>query len=86
MSLSFSLAIYFVMWWITLFVVLPFGVHTQDDAGSIVPGTPASAPGAHRMARVAAITTVVSLVLFAILYVVLTRKLISLDAIPILRG
>ncbi|MHA1559462.1 MAG: DUF1467 family protein, partial [Alphaproteobacteria bacterium] len=24
-------AIYFVLWWICLFVVLPFGVRTQDE-------------------------------------------------------
>ena len=85
MSISFSLAIYFVLWWLVLFAVLPFGVRTQDEAGVIVPGTPASAPGAHRMARVVLITTLVSGVVFALIYLTLTRKWISLDAFPFLR-
>lgn len=86
MSLSFSIAVYFIIWWLVLFAVLPFGVRTQDETGETVPGTPGSAPVAHRMARTAGITTVVSAVVFALLYLTLTRKWISLDAIPILRG
>ena len=39
-----AVAIYIFIWWIVLFAVLPFGVRTQDEAGSVVPGTPGSAP------------------------------------------
>ena len=85
MGLSFSIAIYFVVWWLVLFVVLPFGVRTQDDAGAVVPGTPGSAPLAHHMLRTALITTAVSAVVFAVLYLGITRKWIPLDSIPNLR-
>ena len=85
MGLSFSIAIYFIVWWLVLFVVLPFGVRTQDDAGAIVPGTPGSAPLAHRMLRTVLITTAVSAVVFTVLYLGITRKWIPLDSIPILR-
>ena len=84
MGLSFSIAIYFVVWWLVLFVVLPFGVHTQDDAGSVVPGTPGSAPLAHRMLRTALITTAVSALVFAVLYLGITGKWITLESNPIL--
>lgn len=86
MGLSFSIAIYFIVWWLVLFIVLPFGVRSQDDAGSIVPGTPGSAPLAPRLLRTALITTVVSAAVFAILYLGITRKWIPLDSIPILRN
>ena len=85
MGLSFSIAIYFIVWWLVLFIVLPFGVRSQDDAGSVVPGTPGSAPMAPRLLRTVLITTVVSAVVFAILYLGITRKWIPLDSIPILR-
>ena len=85
MSISFSIAVYFIIWWLVLFAVLPFGVRTQDDTGETVAGTPGSAPAVHRMARTALITTIISVFLFALLYLTLTRKWISLDAIPILR-
>ena len=33
--ISSALAIYFVLWWIVLFAVLPFGVRNQDEAGDV---------------------------------------------------
>ena len=35
---------YFVVLWVCLFLVLPFGVHNQVDAGQIVPGSDPGAP------------------------------------------
>lgn len=71
MSITFGLAIYFVIWWTVLFAVLPFGVRTQGEAGEVVPGTPESAPVAPRMLRTFAITTVVAAAVFALVYTVL---------------
>ena len=34
-----AVAIYFVMWWIVLFAVLPFGVRSQEEGGAVEPGT-----------------------------------------------
>jgi predicted secreted protein len=78
MSLTLGLALYFIIWWTVLFAVLPFGVHTQGEAGEVVPGTPASAPVAPRMLRTFAITTVVAGVVFALVYAVLVGGLIDL--------
>ena len=33
MTLAFALAIYFVIWWIVLFAMLPIGVRTSEEAG-----------------------------------------------------
>ena len=68
MSITFGLAIYFVIWWTVLFAVLPFGVRTQGEAGEVVPGTPASAPVTPRLLRTFAITTVVAGAVFALVY------------------
>ena len=38
------LAIYFIVWWICLFLVLPFRVKNQVDVGEHVPGTERGAP------------------------------------------
>ena len=41
-SISTALAIYFVLWWIVLFVTLPFGVRSQHEDGGARPApTPA---------------------------------------------
>ena len=39
-----ALVLFAVVWFMTLFVVLPLGNRTQGDAGEVEPGTPASAP------------------------------------------
>ena len=81
MSLTLSIALYFIIWWTVLFAVLPFWVRTQGEDGAVVPGTPESAPTAPRLARVALTTTVVAAIVFLIVYVVVTRRLIDLDLI-----
>lgn len=82
MDLVMSIAIYIFIWWIVLFAVLPFGVRTQHEEGSVVPGTPESAPVKPRMLRVFVINTIVATVVFAIVYTVLAYRLITPDMFP----
>ncbi|MFA5899113.1 MAG: DUF1467 family protein [Hyphomicrobium sp.] len=77
-----AVATYVFIWWIVLFAVLPFGVRTQDEAGSVVPGTPGSAPAQQRMLRVFLINTVVASIVFAIVYAIIAYRLISPYDIP----
>ncbi len=70
MSLFSAFAVYFVIWWITLFAVLPFGLRTQDEAGDIVPGTTESAPHKFHPWRVVLWTSAVSAVVFALWWLV----------------
>lgn len=65
-TISTAFAIYFVIWWIMLFVTLPFGVRTQEDDGETVPGTDPGAPALARMAAKLIWTTVLSAVFFAL--------------------
>ena len=63
------LAIYFVLWWIVLFMALPFGVRNRAEAGHAgdeIDGTDPGAPVAALMARKALWTTLISAVIFAI--------------------
>ena len=64
-TISTALAIYFVMWWIVLFLTLPFGVRSQHEDGESAPGTDPGAPVLPRMARKLVWTTVISAVVFA---------------------
>jgi predicted secreted protein len=43
-SLGTSIAIYFVIWWVALFAVLPFRVKSQVEAGEIEVGSDPGAP------------------------------------------
>ena len=43
-------AIYFLLWWVVLFAVMPFSLKTQDEAGDVTLGTVRSAPrGPHAL-------------------------------------
>ena len=63
---STALAIYFVIWWITLFLTLPFGIRSQHEDGEGVAGTDPGAPVMARMGRKLIWTTILSAVIFAI--------------------
>jgi predicted secreted protein len=84
MTWPLAIAIYFVIWWTLLFAVLPFGVRTQGEAGEVVPGTPSSAPAAHRMVRVAVITTIGSFALLGLLWPDLGARLFPKESMKVL--
>ena len=81
MSVTFGVAIYLVIWWTVLFAVLPIGVRTQGEDGVIVPGTPESAPTAPRLLRVVVLTTAISALVFAALWVLVAYGVIDLNAL-----
>lgn len=83
MSITTAFAIYFVLWWIVLFAVLPWGIKTQDEAGEITPGTEKSAPSDPQLKRKFIITSCVSAVILAC-FEVAVRAGITLDGIPFL--
>ncbi len=82
MTLAFGLALYFMIWWMVLFAVLPFGVKTQAEAGDIVPGTPASAPARPIMVRLFAINTVLAAVVFSFVWYALESDWLHTNTTP----
>ena len=84
MTVVFGLAVYFMIWWIILFAMLPFGMRrTQEEAGDVLPGTEPSAPERPQFLRVIIMTTVMATVIFMAYYWVRTSGF-SLDDIPFL--
>jgi predicted secreted protein len=77
-SVTTGIAIYFLIWWVTLFAVLPFGVRPQHE-GEMVPGTDPGAPVVPRILWKLFWTTAASGVIFAICYWVYVNRLITLD-------
>ena len=72
-------AIYFIVWWVCLFAVLPIGVRTQSDTGEMVQGTSAGAPVTPRLGFVAALTTMVATAVFAAVLLALRYKIVPLE-------
>ena len=63
-QISTAIAIYFVIWWVALFVTLPFGVRSQHEDGVGAPGTDPGAPILTRMGRKLIWTTIISAAIF----------------------
>lgn len=82
MSLVSSVAIYFVIWWIILFAILPIGVVTQEEGGEVIPGTESSAPQRPQLLKKALITTAVAAVVFAGVYWLKVYSGVTLDDLP----
>ncbi len=53
-----AIALYFVIWWISLFALLPVGVRSQAEAGEVVAGTEPGAPAVPALAEKAIWTSV----------------------------
>lgn len=83
MSLGSGIAIYFVIWWITLFAVLPFGVRTQEEVGEVVPGAPASAPAKTAIVSIIVRNTILASLVFAGVYWLLVHSGLSIMDFPL---
>jgi len=87
MSLTTALAIYFVIWWVVLFTVLPFGVRNASEAGEAVEaGNDPGAPTIPALKAKLIWTTIVAGVVFAICWVVYVYRLVTLDDLGTLWG
>ena len=87
MSIPSSIAIYFIIWWICLFVVLPFGVRNAHETGlAVEAGNEHGAPVHPMIGRKVVVTTILAAILFALVWYQMTYGLISFDDIPFLSG
>jgi predicted secreted protein len=79
-----ALAIYFLFWNLSLFLVLPFGVRTSDELGEAkVAGQADSAPHRFDWKQVALRTTIVSAVLFGLYYLNYVNRWIGADSLDL---
>jgi predicted secreted protein len=68
MTLSIGIAIFFTMWWIVLFAMLPIGVRSQHEEADYAQGTDPGAPVSPMILKKVIWTTGVTCVLFAALW------------------
>jgi len=81
MPVTTAVAAFFLIWWVTLFVVLPWGVRSQHESGEMTPGTDPGAPALPNLRLKLVWTTLVSLVVFAGCYVVYVERLVTLEGL-----
>jgi predicted secreted protein len=79
MTVTAAIALYFVIWWLTLFAILPFGIRSQQEAGEVVAGSEPGAPAATRMLRVVLINSVVAIIVFLMVWYVYIENVFDLE-------
>lgn len=72
-----GIVLYAVVWFVTLFIVLPIRMETQGDRGEVVPGTQAGAPADLNMKRKAWTVTWIAAIIWAILAVIILSGVIT---------
>src|SRR5438552_9657550 len=81
MSLATSVAVYFIIWWVVLFAVLPWGVRSQHEQGEIAPGTDPGAPVLPRLTHKLLWTTIVAGAVFGCADLLYRYRVIRLDTL-----
>ena len=84
MAITTAIAIYFLIWWVVLFAVLPWGVRGQGEERA--PGTDPGAPAVPRLLAKLVWTTIVASVVYGICAVIYEYRLITLDDLAALLG
>ncbi len=76
MNLYTGIAVYIIIWWLVIFMVLPWGVQ-RVDAADVGKGHDPGAPAKPRMLVKLAVTTAIATVVFGLVYLVIVSGVIS---------
>jgi len=79
MNITGAIVLYAVVWFLTFYIVLQWRTRTQEEAGEVVPGTPASAPAREDVGRSAKIATIWATLIWAGLAAVILSGRFSVD-------
>jgi predicted secreted protein len=81
MSVTGAAVLFVVIWFMTMFVVLPIRARSQADAGDVVPGTPEGAPAEFRLGRTMLIVTLWTIPLWGIVVAIIVTGMISVESL-----
>lgn len=76
-----SLATFMILWWLSLFIVLPIGVRGQAEADDVEPGTEPGAPLKSNMMRNALWATGLACMFYVMVYLTVTSGVITWEAL-----
>lgn len=79
MSITSAIVLYAICWFMTLFMMLPQFVRSQEEAGEVEPGTPAGAPDQPLIKKKLVWTTIISTALFVIVVMVIEFEVITVE-------
>ena len=73
-----GILIYILLWWVTLFAVLPLGVRGQAEENEVVPGSEPGAPIRSNILKKFLMTTIISAVLFVFVYFMIVNDVMGI--------
>ena len=76
-----ALAIFFLIWWVVLFAVLPWGIKSQHEGDDIAPGTDPGAPAKARIGRKLVWTTVVAAAIYTVCIVAYAEHWVTVEGL-----
>lgn len=68
MDITGGIVVFIIIWWVIFFMSLPFGVRGQWEDGQVEEGTEPGAPQVHGLGKKALVTTGITVVLWAVLW------------------
>jgi predicted secreted protein len=77
-----GIATLFSLWWIVLFVTLPMGVRSQEESGEVVAGSERGAPTKPDLLRKAILTTIITVVLWSLIWWGILSGVIDFQKMP----
>jgi predicted secreted protein len=81
-----AVAVFFLIWFLCLFVVLPFGIRTDREMGMVPnPGNAESAPHQFRAGRIILRTTILAAIVFGLFYANYNYGWIGIDFLDFLK-
>lgn len=83
MNITAGFVVFLMLWFLCLLVALPIGLRTQADMGKVVPGTPSSAPEHAQLGRKLVLVTIISSILWVVVYWIVAHSGLSVHDIDI---
>lgn len=83
MGIVSGIVLFAVIWFLTLFIVLPQRLRTQGEAGEVEPGTPASAPDEAHLVRKFKLVTLISAGLWVLIAGVIVSGVVTVEMIDL---
>ncbi len=86
MSITTGIVTFIMVWWVTLFTVLPFGIKGQWEDRDVKDGSDPGAPLKPQLMRKFLITTGIAVLIWALVYVIIVTNVLDLISFDWLFG
>ena len=84
MAIGTGIAIYFLIWWLMIFITLPFRMKSQLETGDVTEGSEGAAPAKPQLLKRMIWNSILSLVVFFLYWLLFYYFDYSIDDLPYL--